>query len=76
MAVDRDLLVVMNTVDDTRDHMSEGRYLRTCDAIKRVHDKLKRPKIPLPHLTALLKFTASVTVLKILGKILKIEDAS
>ena len=65
MVVDQDLLIVMNTIDDTREHMSEGRYLRTCDAIKRLHDKLNRPIIPLSHLlTALMKFTASVTVIQ------------
>ena len=26
MAVDEDLLVVMNTIDEIRDHMSEGKY--------------------------------------------------
>ena len=46
MAVDEDLLIVMNTVDDTRDHMSEGQYLKTCNALQRVHKKLNRPKVP------------------------------
>jgi len=34
MAVDQDLLIVMNTIDETRDHMSEGKYLKTCDSLK------------------------------------------
>jgi hypothetical protein len=46
MAVDEDLLVVMNTIDETRDHMSEGKYLKTCDSLKRIHKKLKRPSLP------------------------------
>ena len=41
MAVDEDLLVVMNTIDETRDHMSEGKYLKTCNSLKRIHKKLK-----------------------------------
>ncbi len=70
MVVDQDLLIVMNTIDDTRERMSEGRYLRTCDAIKRLHDKLNRPKIHLPHLyMALMKFTASVTVINLIQAI-------
>jgi hypothetical protein len=48
MAVDKDLLIVMNTIDETRDHMSEGQYLKTCDALRRVHKKLNSPKVPLP----------------------------
>ena len=46
MAVDEDLLVVMNTIDETRDHMSEGKYLKTCNSLKRIHKKLKRPSLP------------------------------
>ena len=46
MAVDEDLLVVMNTIDETRDHMSEGKHLKTCDSLKRIHKKLKRPSLP------------------------------
>jgi hypothetical protein len=49
MAVDKDLLIVMNTIDETRDHMSEGQYLKTCDALRRVHKKLRRPSIPHPN---------------------------
>ena len=74
MAIDTDVLTVMTTIDETRDHMSEGRYLRTCDALKRVHDKLKRPKIPLPRphiLSAILKFGTYVTAIKIFKRCIK-----
>jgi hypothetical protein len=50
MAVDEDLSIIMSTVDDTREHMSEGQYLKTCNAIRRVHKKLNNPKVPLPRL--------------------------
>ena len=49
MAVDEDLLIVMNTIDETRDHMSEGKYLKTCNSLKRIHKKLKRPSLPHPN---------------------------
>lgn len=76
MAVDQDLLIVMNTIDETRDHMSEGKYLKTCDSLKRIHKKLQRPS--LPHLNEiripitkqiLFLFMGSISVIKIVGKI-------
>ena len=49
MTVDKDLSIVMSTVDDTREHMPEGKYLETCDALRRIHKKLRRPSIPHPN---------------------------
>ena len=78
MAVDEDLLIVMNTIDETRDHMSEGKYLKTCDSLKRIHKKLKRPS--LPHLNEiripitkqiLFLFTGTISVLKLLESVKK-----
>ena len=78
MAVDKDLLIVMNTVDDTRDHMPEGQYLKTCDALKRVHKKLQRPSLPIPDeiripmtKRVMYFFTATVSVVKIIEAIKK-----
>jgi len=77
MAVDKDLLIVMNTIDETRDHMSEGQYLKTCDAIKRIHRKLSRPKIVLPGfgvsfpLKMFYMFSYAVSVVKIVEGIKK-----
>lgn len=72
MAVDEDLLIVMNNVDDTRDHMSEGQYLKTCNALQRVHKKLNRPKVPLPMLfnldftlKGLYMFSYAVSIVKV-----------
>ena len=73
MAVDEDLLVVMNTIDETRDHMSEGKYLKTCNSLKRIHKKLKRPS--LPHLNEiripitkkiLYLFTVTISAVKLI----------
>lgn len=79
MAVDKDLLIVMNTIDDTRDHMSEGQYLKTCDAIRRVHKKLNRPKVPLPRffnttftLKALYMFSYAVSVVKVVEQLKRV----
>ncbi|AGH31059.1 hypothetical protein MPVG_00240 [Micromonas pusilla virus 12T] len=43
MVVDTDLVLVMSTIDETKDHMSEGKYIETCDAVKRIYEKLKNP---------------------------------
>jgi hypothetical protein len=74
MAVDKDLLIVMNTIDETRDHMSEGKYLKTCDSLKRIHKKLKRPS--LPHLNEIRipinkKILIILSVLKLLESVKK-----
>jgi len=76
MAVDKDLFIVMNTIDEARDHMPEGKYLETCDALRRIHKKLRRPSIPHPTemripITKKILFllTGTISVIKILGKI-------
>jgi hypothetical protein len=78
MTVDKDLSIVMSTVDDTREHMPEGKYLETCDALRRIHKKLRRPSIPHPNelripLTKqiLFLFTGTISVLKILESVKK-----
>jgi len=48
MAVDKDLFIVMNTIDEVKAQMPEGKYLETCDALRRIHKKLRRPSIPHP----------------------------
>jgi hypothetical protein len=76
MAVDKDLFIVMNTIDEVKDQMSEGKYLETCDALRRIHKKLRRPSIPHPTemripITKKILFllTGTISVIKILGKI-------
>jgi hypothetical protein len=74
MAVDKDLFIVMNTIDEVRDQMPEGKYLETCDALRRIHKKLRRPSIPHPTeiripLTKQILFLLSV--LKILESVKK-----
>ena len=78
MAVDKDLLIVMNTIDEIRDHMSEGQYLETCDAIRRVHKKLIHPKVPLPRLNSrftlkcFYMFSYAVSVVKVIDQIKRV----
>ena len=76
MAVDKDLIIVMTTIDEAKDQMPEGKYIETCDALRRIHKKLRRPSIPHPNelripLTKqiLFLFAGSISVIKILGKI-------
>jgi len=77
MAVDKDLLIVMNTIDETRDHMSEGQYLKTCDALRRVHKKLNSPKVPLPRLNhrftlkCFYMFSYAISAVKIIENVVK-----
>jgi hypothetical protein len=74
MAVDKDLLVVMNTIDDTKNHMSEGQYIKTCDSIKRIHKKLNRPKVVLPGfgVSFPMKMLFAVSVVKVVEGIKKV----
>jgi hypothetical protein len=76
MAVDKDLFIVMNTIDEVKDHMSEGKYIETCDALRRIHKKMRRPSIPHPTemripITKKILFllTGTISVIKIIGKI-------
>ena len=71
MTVDEDLHTIMSTVDDTREHISEGKYLRTCEAISRIHVKLKAPKLPLPSFDVR-QCIYAVSVIKIIEKVTKI----
>ena len=75
MTVDEDLHTIMSTVDDTREHISEGQYLRTCEAISRIHVKLKAPKLPLPSFNigqCICVFSYAVSMIKIIEKVTKI----
>jgi hypothetical protein len=76
MAVDKDLIIVMTTIDEAKNQMPEGKYLETCDALRRIHKKLRRPSIPHPNelripitKQILFLFAGSISVIKILGKI-------
>ena len=76
MAVDKDLIIVMTTIDEAKDQMPEGKYLETCDALRRIHKKLRRPSIPHPNelripitKQILFLFMGSISVIKIVGKI-------
>jgi hypothetical protein len=73
MAVDKDLLVVMNTIDDTKNHMSEGQYIKTCDSIKRIHRKLSRHNVVFPGfgVSFPMKMLFAVSVVKIVDGIKK-----
>ena len=75
MAVDKDLFIVMNTIDEVRDQMPEGKYIETCDALRRIHKKLRRPSIPHPaeiRIPITKKILFLLSALKIAEKVLKI----
>ena len=74
MAVDKDLFIVMNTIDEVRDQMPEGKYLETCDALRRIHKKLRRPSIPHPteiRIPITKKILFLLSALKIVEKVVK-----
>ena len=78
MAVDKDLIIVMTTIDEVKDQMPEGKYLKTCDALRRIHRKLRRPSIPHPNeirmpitKKILFIFTGALSALKILESVKK-----
>ena len=78
MAVDKDLIIVMNTIDEVRDQMPEGKYLETCDALRRIHKKLRRPSIPHPNeiripitKQILFLFMGTISVLKLFEPVKK-----
>ena len=78
MAVDKDLFIVMNTIDEVKDRMPEGKYIETCDALRRIHKKLRRPSIPHPTeiripLTKqiLFLFTGTISMIKLFDSVKK-----
>ena len=78
MAVDKDLIIVMTTIDETKDQMPEGKYLETCDALRRIHKKLRRLSIPHPTeiripitKQILILFTGTISALKLFESIKK-----
>jgi len=49
MSTDPDLCVVMETLDEYRNELPEGTYIKVCASIKNIHNKLKKPRIVLPR---------------------------
>jgi hypothetical protein len=69
MSTDPDLCVVMETLDEYRNELPEGTYIRVCTSIKNLHNKLKKPKIVLPRLKEICVPVAVATVMEILKRI-------
>jgi len=70
MSIYPDLNVVMETIDDVKDHMPEGKYLETCNALRRIYKKLRRPSIRIPITKKILFiFTGALSALKILDSV-------
>lgn len=69
MSTDPDLCVVMETLDEYRNELPEGAYIRVCTSIKNLHNKLKKPKIVLPRLKEICVPVAVATVMEILKRI-------
>jgi hypothetical protein len=59
----------METLDEYRNELPEGTYIRVCTSIKNLHNKLKKPKIVLPRLKEICVPVAVATVMEILKRI-------
>ena len=70
MSTDPDLCVVMETLDEYRNKLPEGTYVRVCTSIKNLHNKLKKPRIVLPRFKEICVPVAVAAVLEILKKVL------
>ena len=69
MSIDPDLCVVMETLDEYRNEIPEGTYIRMCTSIKNLHNKLQKPKIVIPRFKEICVPVAIATVLEILKKV-------
>jgi|UniRef100_A0A6C0CM21 hypothetical protein len=60
MAVDPNVDIVMKTLDENRDKLPEGAYLKMCNALKRIHDKMYRRTRFTIHRNKIVMFYASM----------------
>jgi hypothetical protein len=60
----------METLDEYRNKLPEGTYVRVCASIKNLHNKLKKPRIVLPRFKEICVPVAVAAVLEILKKVL------
>ena len=60
MAVAPNVDNVMKTLDENRDKLPEGAYLKMCNALKRIHDKMCRRKRFTIHRNKIVMFYASL----------------
>jgi hypothetical protein len=44
MAVDPDVSSIMKDVDDHKENLPDGVYLKICNSLKRIHHKLHNPR--------------------------------
>jgi hypothetical protein len=76
MGVDPDVALVMNSVDEHKHQIPEGKYIKMCDALKRIHQKLKKPRLQVPTIRFTIAdtkyvwwFSSIVTIVKVAGSI-------
>ena len=70
MSTDPDLCVVMETLDEYRNEIPEGTYIRVCTSIKNLHNKLKKPRIILPRFKEICVPVAVAAVLEIFKRVI------
>jgi len=70
MSTDSDLCVVMETLDEYRNELPEGTYVRVCTAIKNLHTKLQKPKIGIPRFKEIYVPVVVAVALEILKKVI------
>lgn len=70
MSTDPDLCVVMETLDEYRNELPEGTYVRVCASIKNLHNKLKKPRIVLPRFKEICVPVAVAAAIELVKRVL------
>jgi len=70
MSTDPDLCVVMETLDEYRNELPEGTYVRVCASIKNLHNKLKKPRIVLPRFKEIYVPVAVAAAIELVKRVL------
>jgi|TARA_Y100000996_G_scaffold370375_1_gene317932 hypothetical protein len=64
MAIDPDVNSIMADVDEHKEKLPEGVYLKICNSLKRIHDKLCNPKKFLIHRSYVIGYVSIVSICK------------
>jgi len=60
----------METLDEYRNELPEGTYVRVCASIKNLHNKLKKPRIVLPRFKEIYVPVAVAAAIELVKRVL------
>jgi hypothetical protein len=75
MSTDPDLSIIMETVDDYKNELPEGVYIKLCGSIKNIHNKLKRSRSR-PRFKEIYVPVAVAAALEIFKKVFHLSSSS